>query len=72
MKVKRFNEINEGEVSQIPGTYLDKYYKYYKMWCDENGVEYNFQKTPQDVIIVRAKKYAEENGLPNMRYYTDS
>ena len=37
MKIKRFNQLNEAEVSQIPGNNLDKYYKWYKMWCDENG-----------------------------------
>jgi len=72
MKVKRFNEINEAEVSQIPGTYLDKFYKYYKMWCDEHGVEYNFANTTQAEIIAKGTQYAKENGLPNMRYYTDS
>ena len=69
MKIKRFNQINEAEVNQIPGTNLDRYYKWYKMWCDENGYEYNFANTDQNKILAIGKKYAKDNGLPNMRYY---
>jgi len=71
MKIKRFNQLNETEINQIPGTQLDKYYKYYKMWCDENGFEYNFDKTSQDRIIAKGIEYAEENNLPNMNYFKD-
>jgi len=69
MKIKRFNQINETEISQTPGTNLDKYYKWYKMWCDENGVEYNFETTDQKKILDIGTKYAKDNGLPNMTYY---
>lgn len=69
MKIKRFDQINESEVSQIPGTNLDRYYKWYKMWCDEHGYEYNFANTDQRKILEIGKNYAKDNGLPNMRYY---
>lgn len=72
MKIKRFNQLNETDTNQIPDTPLHNYYAYYKMWCDENGVEYNFDKVSHDFIISKAKKYAKDNNLPNMRYYTDS
>lgn len=72
MKIKRFNQINEADTNQIPDTPLHDYYIYYKMWCDENGVEYNFDKVSHEFIISKAKKYAEDNNLPNVRYYTES
>lgn len=62
-------KIFEAEINQIPGTQLDKYYKYYKMWCDENGVEYNFDKVSQKEILSKAIKYAKDNNLPNMEYF---
>lgn len=62
-------KIYEAETNQIPGTQLDKYYKYYKMWCDENGLEYNFDKTSEKDILSKAIKYANDNNLPNMQYF---
>jgi len=72
MKIKRFNQINETDTNQIPNTQLHKYFKYYKMWCDENDVEYDFDETPEDDIISKAQKYAKDHNLPNMVYYTDN
>jgi len=69
MKIKKFKELNEADTNQIPGTSLDKYYSYYKRWCDENGFEYNFKDISEDEIIEIAKKYADDNNLPNMTYY---
>lgn len=72
MKIKRFHQLNEADTNQIPGTQLDKYFKYYKMWCDENGIEYNFANTSEDEIIAKGFKYAEEHNLPNMFYYNSN
>jgi hypothetical protein len=69
MKIKRFKELNESDTNQIPDTQLHKYYKYYKMWCDENNIEYNFDKVSQKDIISKAIKYAKDNNLPNMNYF---
>ena len=71
MKVKKFKELNETDTNQIPGTSLDKYYTYYKRWCDENEIEYNFDSTSEEDIINKGKKYAYDNNLPNMNYYQD-
>ena len=72
MKIKRFNQLNEADTNQIPDTQLHKYFKYYKMWCDENGVEYNFKKKSQSDIIKIGIKYAKDNNLPNIFYNGDS
>lgn len=69
MKIKRFNELNEADTNQIPVTPLNKYFRYYKMWCAENGIEPNFDKTSQEEIIAKGSKYAKDNNLPNMYYY---
>jgi len=68
MKIKKFKELNEADTNQIPGTSLDKYYIYYKRWCDENEVEYNFKDASEEEIISIGKKYACDNNLPNMIY----
>lgn len=63
--------ISPGNINQPPGTKLDEYIKYYKMWCDENGVEYNFKNKTEKEIIRIGTKYAQEHNLPNMFYYRD-
>lgn len=71
MKIKKFKELNEADTNQIPDTPLHNYYEYYKKYCDENGIEYNFKNTTVEDIIKKGKKYAIDNNLPNMNYYTD-
>ena len=71
MKIKKFKELNETDTNKIPGTSLDKYYTYYKKWCDENGLEYNFDDKSENEIINIAARYADDNNLPNMDYYQD-
>jgi len=61
--------LNESDTNQVPDTQLHKYFQYYKMWCDENGIKYNFDKIDQKEIIKKGIKYAEEHNLPNMYYY---
>jgi len=72
MKIKRYHELNEADTNQIPDTQLYKYLKFYKMWCDENGVKYDFANTSQEEIIAKGIKYAEEHNFPNMFYYIDA
>ena len=69
MKIKRFDELYESDTNSIPDTQLHKYYQYYKMWCDENNIEYNFDKTSKKEIISKGIKYAKDNNLPNMNYF---
>jgi predicted HAD superfamily Cof-like phosphohydrolase len=75
MKVKKFHELNEADTNQIPDTQLHKYLQFYKMWCDENDIEYHFADAKGEKlreIINIGKKYAEEHNLPNILYYKDS
>jgi hypothetical protein len=69
LKYKKF--LNEADTNQIPDTQLHKYFKYYKMWCDENGVEYNFKNKTEEEIIEIGMKFAKENGLPNILYHNN-
>lgn len=66
MKIKKFNE---ADTNKIPVTQLNKYFRYYKMWCDENRIEPDFDNISQDEIVAKGIKYAKDNNLPNMNYY---
>lgn len=70
MKIKKFKELNEADTNQIPGTQLHKYLQYYRMWCNEEGIEIDSNVTEEE-IIKKGKKYAEKHNLPNMFYYRD-
>jgi hypothetical protein len=75
LKFNNFQRINEADTHQIPDTQLYKYFKYYKMWCDENGIESNFKDIDNEEnlkkIIYQGIKYAQDNNLPNIYYNKD-
>lgn len=74
--MKKYNQyIKEQDTNVIPITKMNIYTTWYKKWCEEHGIEPDFDlKKPGNVekIIHIAKEYAEDNNLPNMTYYQSS